>query len=249
MDALDCGDLVSTFDHFADLGVVIRTDAGGDGISAALRQRRTCFGAGLSVAPSLSAMRIASATPSPVAARRSLTACTLSPLAYRARTFAASAGSMLTCVGSTRERALLRADDDQRHQCRSDDDHDPEPDVHPHIVGSVTTSSAMPPQRIAISADTPQIAALMRASVLSLFPQFYNDQQTASAAVHIAHLDQSLIDDGTYFVHEWDGEIVACGGWSKRDRLYAGSGDRCRRRPIARPGDRAGQGAGDVRPR
>ena len=84
----------------------------------------------------------------------------------------------------------------------------------------------MPPQRIAISADTPQIAALMRASVLSLFPRFYNDQQTASAAVHIAHLDQSLIDDGAYFVHEWDGEVVACGGWSKRDRLYAGSGDR-----------------------
>ena len=84
----------------------------------------------------------------------------------------------------------------------------------------------MPPQRIAISADTPQIAALMRASVLSLFPQFYNDQQTASAAVHIAHLDQSLIDDGTYFVHEWDGVVVACGGWSKRDRLYAGSGVR-----------------------
>ena len=83
----------------------------------------------------------------------------------------------------------------------------------------------MPPQRIAISANAPQIAALMRASVQSLFPQFYDEQQTASAAVHIAHLDQSLIDDGTYFVHEWDGEIVACGGWSKRDRLYTGSGD------------------------
>ena len=83
----------------------------------------------------------------------------------------------------------------------------------------------MPPQRIAISADAPQIAALTRASVLSLFPQFYDDRQTASAAVHIAHLDQSLIDDGTYFVHEWNGEIVACGGWSKRDRLYTGSGD------------------------
>ena len=43
--------------------------------------------------------------------------------------------------------------------------------------------------------------------------------------MHIAHVDQSLIDDGTYFVHDWDGEIVACGGWSKRDRLYTGSGD------------------------
>lgn len=87
------------------------------------------------------------------------------------------------------------------------------------------TSSAMPPQRIANSADIPQIAALMRTSVLELFPHFYDSVQTASAAVHIAHLDRSLIDDGTYFVHEWDGEIVACGGWSRRDRLYTGSGD------------------------
>ena len=65
----------------------------------------------------------------------------------------------------------------------------------------------------------------MRASVLDLFPQFYDAQQTASAAVHIAHLDMTLIEDGTYFVHEVDGEIVACGGWSRRQKLYAGSGD------------------------
>ena len=31
--------------------------------------------------------------------------------------------------------------------------------------------------------------------------------------------------DGTYFVHEADGEIVACGGWSRRARQYAGDGD------------------------
>ena len=83
----------------------------------------------------------------------------------------------------------------------------------------------MPPQRLATAADSSGIAALMRASVLELFPHFYDEHQTASAAVHIAHLDTTLIDDGTYFVHDWDGEIIACGGWSKRDRLYTGSGD------------------------
>ena len=83
----------------------------------------------------------------------------------------------------------------------------------------------MPPQRIAVASDVPQITALMRSSVIALFPDYYNDQQTRSAAVHIAHVDQSLIDDGTYFVHDWNGEIVACGGWSKRDRLYTGSGE------------------------
>jgi GNAT superfamily N-acetyltransferase len=64
----------------------------------------------------------------------------------------------------------------------------------------------------------------MRASVLRLFPQFYDERQTASAAVHIAHLDMQLISDGTYFVHEADREIVACGGWSRRSKLYTGSG-------------------------
>jgi GNAT superfamily N-acetyltransferase len=34
-----------------------------------------------------------------------------------------------------------------------------------------------------------------------------------------------LIEDGTYFVHEAGEEIVACGGWSKRAKLYTGSGD------------------------
>ena len=65
----------------------------------------------------------------------------------------------------------------------------------------------------------------MRASVLDLFPRFYDQRQTASAAVHIAHLDTQLIQDGTYLVHEADEEIVACGGWSRRAKLYTGSGD------------------------
>ena len=34
-----------------------------------------------------------------------------------------------------------------------------------------------------------------------------------------------LLEDGTYFVLETGGEIVACGGWSRRDRLYTGGGD------------------------
>lgn len=33
-----------------------------------------------------------------------------------------------------------------------------------------------------------------------------------------------LIEDGTYFVIEEAGELIACGGWSRRDKLYTGSG-------------------------
>lgn len=79
--------------------------------------------------------------------------------------------------------------------------------------------------RLAVTGDTAQISALMRASVLELFPRWYDERQTASAAVHVAHLDSRLIEDGTYFVHDVGGEIVACGGWSRRAKLYTGSGD------------------------
>ena len=34
-----------------------------------------------------------------------------------------------------------------------------------------------------------------------------------------------LVEDGTYYVHEHAGEIVACGGWSKRHKLASGEGD------------------------
>ncbi len=82
-----------------------------------------------------------------------------------------------------------------------------------------------PELRIATSDDIDAMSAVMRASVLDLFPGFYNEQQVASASVHIAHVDPALIADGTYFVFETDGEVLACGGWSRRGRLYTGSGD------------------------
>lgn len=85
---------------------------------------------------------------------------------------------------------------------------------------------ASAPQRLALPSDAAQISQLMRASVLTLFPHFYDERQTASAAVHIAHIDMQLIGDCTYFVHEAGDEIVACGGWSRRAKLYTGSGDK-----------------------
>src|SRR5438132_10861450 len=34
-----------------------------------------------------------------------------------------------------------------------------------------------------------------------------------------------LLADGPYFMIESDSDLVACGGWSRRDRLYTGGGD------------------------
>lgn len=81
------------------------------------------------------------------------------------------------------------------------------------------------PQRLAVAADAGAITNLMKQSVRELFPRFYDARQTAAALVHVAHLDMVLVEDGTFYVHEAGGEIVACGGWSRRHRLFAGAGD------------------------
>lgn len=78
--------------------------------------------------------------------------------------------------------------------------------------------------RLAVDADVSGIAALMRKSVLDVFPLFHDEVETAAAVRYLTEPDTVLIEDGTYFVHEADGAIVACGGWSKRDKLYTGSG-------------------------
>jgi GNAT superfamily N-acetyltransferase len=79
--------------------------------------------------------------------------------------------------------------------------------------------------RLATADDAPAIEALMKASIADLFPAFYDARQTASSVIHVAHVDRMLIDDGTYFIILEGAAIIACGGWSRRDRLYTGSGE------------------------
>jgi GNAT superfamily N-acetyltransferase len=69
------------------------------------------------------------------------------------------------------------------------------------------------------------IGQLMKESAAVLFPRFYDEQRAASAVRYVAQADPLLLRDGTYFVLEAGGEMVGCGGWSRRDRLYTGSGD------------------------
>ncbi len=82
-----------------------------------------------------------------------------------------------------------------------------------------------PALRLATADDRDAIDALMKASTRDIFPAFYDQQQTESSVVHIAHVDPTLIDDQTYFVVEAGDEIVACGGWSRRDKLFSGTSD------------------------
>jgi GNAT superfamily N-acetyltransferase len=62
----------------------------------------------------------------------------------------------------------------------------------------------------------------MKASAAALFPRVYDERQSASAVRYVSVADRALLADGTYFVLEHSGELVACGGWSLRDKLYTG---------------------------
>jgi GNAT superfamily N-acetyltransferase len=86
------------------------------------------------------------------------------------------------------------------------------------------TPEGKPIIRLATPDEAERIDQLMKASTRDLFPNFYDAVQTAASVAHIAAVDRQLIEDGTYFVLQAGGELVACGGWSRRDKLYTGSG-------------------------
>jgi GNAT superfamily N-acetyltransferase len=65
----------------------------------------------------------------------------------------------------------------------------------------------------------------MRASIRVHFPGFYGTERLESAVRYIGKPDRMLVDDGTFFVAEDELGLIACGGWSRRRRLYAGSGE------------------------
>ena len=80
--------------------------------------------------------------------------------------------------------------------------------------------------RIASQQDIASIINLMQASIEVNMKAFLS-QQEIEAAKETLGVDQTLIDDGTYFVIEASlGEktvMVGCGGWGKRRTLYGGN--------------------------
>ena len=82
-----------------------------------------------------------------------------------------------------------------------------------------------PTLRLARLEDVEAIDELMKVATRDLFPATYDAAQTAAAVRYIASVDRALVEDGTYFVFEIAGDLVACGGWSRRDKLYTGSAE------------------------
>jgi len=90
----------------------------------------------------------------------------------------------------------------------------------------------MPALRPATHGDIPALEDLIDVSVRALNAPDYTPAQIDAALADVLGLDTQLIADGTYFVIEADGGIVAAGGWSARQTPYGG--DRAKRGGDAR---------------
>ncbi|TNE34939.1 MAG: GNAT family N-acetyltransferase [Alphaproteobacteria bacterium] len=62
----------------------------------------------------------------------------------------------------------------------------------------------------------------MDLAIAELQKGFLTPEQIASSRAGMG-LDLQLIADGTYFCVEEDGDLVGCGGWSRRATLYGGN--------------------------
>jgi predicted N-acetyltransferase YhbS len=76
--------------------------------------------------------------------------------------------------------------------------------------------------RPAATTDIPALESLIPLSVRRLQASYYTAGQMEAALWTVFGVDSQLIRDGTFFVAEADGRIVACGGWSKRKTSYGG---------------------------
>ena len=78
--------------------------------------------------------------------------------------------------------------------------------------------------RRATVADVPALHALIEASVRGLQANDYTQAEIDGALGHALGLDSQLVADGTYFIAEVGGEMVASGGWSYRATLCGSDG-------------------------
>ncbi len=76
--------------------------------------------------------------------------------------------------------------------------------------------------RAATIADVPRLERLIDLSVRGLSAGYYSPEQIDSGIRYVFGPDSRLIHDGSYFCVEAAGDIVACGGWSRRKSHYGG---------------------------
>ena len=75
--------------------------------------------------------------------------------------------------------------------------------------------------RLATEDDLPALTAVMKLAIEVLQKDFLSAAEIA-ASRSVMGLDTQLVADRTYIVIEDQGEVVGCGGWSRRATLYGG---------------------------
>jgi len=77
--------------------------------------------------------------------------------------------------------------------------------------------------RKATIGDRNKIESVMKRSMEVLGHGYYTPEQVHSSMRYVCVPDEQIIADGTYYVVENEnGAMLACGGWSFRNKLYAG---------------------------
>ncbi|MBC7878959.1 MAG: GNAT family N-acetyltransferase [Anaerolineales bacterium] len=95
--------------------------------------------------------------------------------------------------------------------------------------------------RVAVMDDVPTLKELIPLSARELSKGYYAPEQVESAIQYIFGVDTQLLRDKTYYVAEANGEIVGCGGWSKRKTLYGGDQMKEEADPLLDPKEDAGR--------
>jgi GNAT superfamily N-acetyltransferase len=83
--------------------------------------------------------------------------------------------------------------------------------------------------------DRPVLEDLIAVSARGLSRPDYTDSQVEAALGSAFGVDSELIRDGTYLVAEAEGELVGCGGWSRRATLFGSDAQPGRRSELLDP--------------
>lgn len=95
--------------------------------------------------------------------------------------------------------------------------------------------------RVAVLDDVSALQQLIPHSARELSKGYYTPQQIESAIKYIFGVDTQLISDGTYYVAEAAGQMVGCGGWSKRQTMFGGDQRKAAQDPMLDPTVDAGR--------
>lgn len=93
--------------------------------------------------------------------------------------------------------------------------------------------------RLARIEDVPALDELIALSVRELLGRHYSPRQIAGALGPVFGVDRQLIRDGTYFVMEDSGHLIAGGGWSRRRAPFGSDAARTEPDPEVNPATEA----------